>query len=90
MADLIDRQAVLDELEEQGRKCPLSFGWGLDRAINVVFHAPAVDAVEVGSCEGCYWKAIGRYHKCSCCRRNRDMKDCYCGISETNRREENG
>jgi hypothetical protein len=39
--------------------------------------ACAVDAVEVGNCDGCYWKTIGRRQKCSCCRRNRDMKDCY-------------
>ena len=39
--------------------------------------ARAVDAVEVGNCDGCYWKAIGRQQKCSCCRRNRYLKDCY-------------
>lgn len=38
---------------------------------------PTVDAVEVGSCDGCYWKAVNRYHKCSCCKRNRYLKDCY-------------
>ena len=26
-------------------------------------------------CDGCRWK--DRHQKCSCCRRNRDMKDCY-------------
>ena len=46
MAELIDREAVLDELKAQLRKCPLSFAWGLDCAINVVLHAPAVAAVE--------------------------------------------
>lgn len=32
---------------------------------------------DIGSCDGCYWKEIGRQQKCSCCRRNRYLKDCY-------------
>ena len=31
--------------------------------------------VEIGNCENCKWK--GRHQKCSCCRRNRYIKDCY-------------
>lgn len=31
--------------------------------------------VEIGNCEKCKWK--GRHQKCSCCRRNRYIKDCY-------------
>lgn len=45
----------------------------------IVLNAPAVDAVEAGSCDGCHWKEIGRQQKCSCCRRNRYLKDCYEG-----------
>lgn len=26
-------------------------------------------------CNGCRWK--GRHQKCSCCRRNANLKDCY-------------
>ena len=33
------------------------------------------DCVEIGNCENCRWK--GRHQKCSCCRRNRYIKDCY-------------
>ena len=33
------------------------------------------DCVEIGNCENCKWK--GRPQKCSCCRRNRYIKDCY-------------
>ena len=31
------------------------------------------DAFEIGDCGGCKWK--GRHQKCSCCRRNRYMRD---------------
>ena len=41
------------------------------------------DLVEVGNCEGCIYSHRKRPQKCSCCRRNRDLKDCY------ERREEN-
>ena len=33
--------------------------------------------VEVGKCGGCAWANRKRPQKCSCCRRNPDMKDCY-------------
>ena len=33
------------------------------------------DYVEIGNCEKCKWKC--RHQKCSCCRRNRYIKDCY-------------
>lgn len=46
-------------------------------AAQLIMEAPSVDAVEVGSCDGCHWKEIGRQQKCSCCRRNRYLKDCY-------------
>lgn len=38
---------------------------------------PAVDAVEVGSCEGCIYSHRKRPQKCSCCARNKHLKDCY-------------
>lgn len=31
---------------------------------------------ETKTCDGCYWRNR-RYQKCSCCRRNRNMKDNY-------------
>lgn len=36
-----------------------------------------INRKDVGNCDGCYWKEIGRQQKCSCCRRNRYLKDCY-------------
>ena len=35
------------------------------------------DGFIVGGCETCYWK--NKKQKCSCCRRNRNIKDCYEG-----------
>lgn len=32
---------------------------------------------ESGSCDGCIYANRKRPQKCSCCRRNRAMKDCY-------------
>ncbi len=79
--DLISRSALLEEFQ---------FGLPLKNSIGAVVvsgcvatisrmieAAPAVDAVAVGSCDGCYWKEIGRQQKCSCCRRNRYLKDNY-------------
>ena len=33
------------------------------------------DYIKIGDCEKCKWK--NRHQKCSCCRRNRYIKDCY-------------
>ena len=35
----------------------------------------AWDAFSVGGCETCRWR--NRRQKCSCCRRNRHLKDCW-------------
>lgn len=32
------------------------------------------DSVRIGDCDKCKWK-FARHQKCSCCRRNRNMKD---------------
>lgn len=32
--------------------------------------------VEIGNCDGCAWKGL-RHQRCSCCRRNRSLKDGY-------------
>ena len=34
------------------------------------------DWVIIGECNGCIYKN-NRHQKCSCCRRNRKLKDCY-------------
>jgi hypothetical protein len=33
------------------------------------------DFVEIKSCVNCGWKWVGRYQKCTTCRRNRELKD---------------
>ena len=67
--DLISRNALLEKFA--GESIML-------RQIRQFIHiAPAVDAVEVGSCDGCHWKEIERQQRCSCCRRNRHLKDNY-------------
>lgn len=40
-----------------------------------VYNPCIFDVVDIGGCDECYWK--NRYQKCSCCRRNRKLKDCY-------------
>lgn len=40
-----------------------------------VYNPCIFDVVDIGGCDDCYWK--NRYQKCSCCRRNRKLKDCY-------------
>ena len=36
---------------------------------------PTADVIKVGSCDGCHWKGMGRFQKCTYCRRNRNLKD---------------
>lgn len=38
-----------------------------------VYNPFIFDVVDIGGCDDCYWK--NRYQKCSCCRRNRKLKD---------------
>lgn len=33
------------------------------------------DSIMIGGCGGCKWS--GKHQKCSCCRRNRYIKDCW-------------
>ena len=35
------------------------------------------EIVETSPCDGCVYSHRKRPQKCSCCRRNPDMKDCY-------------
>lgn len=87
--DLVSRSAltacVVNKPSTVCQEAPYDHVWFtrlVDREqeiLDEIKNAPAVDAVEVGSCDGCYWKEIGRQQKCSCCRRNRYLKDCYEG-----------
>lgn len=87
MADeLISRQALAEEIESltvtvAGK--PARWYDAKHSVIRIIAEQPAVDAVEVSSCDGCIYSHRKRPQKCSCCRRNRDLKDCY------ERREEN-
>lgn len=84
MYDLIDRQAahnMMVHLKRYAWTSPVStehhvtvdaddVNFGLDKL-------PAVDAIVAGSCDGCIYSNRKRPQKCSCCRRNRYLKDCY-------------
>ena len=73
--DLISRSALKQYVNDHSTHWLNE--WDTAGVFLAIEKAPAVDAVEVGSCDGCYWKEIGRQQKCSCCRRNRYLKDCY-------------
>lgn len=77
MNDLISRSAAKDEILSWAVCLQKPHLLSKDDTMHILDTLPAVDAVEVGSCDGCYWKEIGRQQKCSCCRRNRHMKDNY-------------
>lgn len=48
----------------------------VQQLLELDIHNPIIfDYVEIGGCNGCKWK--NRYQKCSCCRRNRYIKDSY-------------
>ena len=53
-----------------------TFESGVRRVLKEIADAPSVDAVLVVRCGLCKWKGK-RHQKCSCCIRNRRMKDCY-------------
>lgn len=45
--------------------------------LEIDVHNPMLfDYVEIGGCDGCSWKGL-RHQRCSCCRRNRFLKDGY-------------
>lgn len=46
-----------------------------------VYNPILFDYVEVGNCDGCAWKGL-RHQRCSCCRRNRFLKDGYTNKEE--------
>ena len=70
MNDLISRSALKQDL--------------LNRGFYPVIVKCALEAAPTVDCEGCIWANRKRPQKCSCCRRNPDMKDCY------EERKENG
>lgn len=81
MNDLISRSALLADIEDtvviSARNTISTEMRGIHKVTDRIKAASAVDAVEIGSCEGCMWENRERPQKCSCCRRNPDIKDCY-------------
>lgn len=81
--DLISRSALFEIVEPRLTFLRKEYGFyyhytdGYEECADCIETAPAVDAVEVGNCNGCIWEGRKRPQKCSCCRRNPDMKDCY-------------
>lgn len=76
MNDLISRSALRRHIIAFATGCRTAY-LTIENIVMMINQADTADAVEVGSCDGCYWKEIGRQQKCSCCRRNRYLKDCY-------------
>ena len=74
--DLISMSALKRHIIAFAAGCHTTY-LTIENIVMMINQADTVDAVEVGSCEGCHWKEIGRQQKCSCCRRNRYLKDCY-------------
>ena len=44
---------------------------------NFVDRTPTITITADTSCQGCLYRSIGRYQKCSTCRRNQNLKDNY-------------
>lgn len=65
MADLIDREALKQSLLERG------FYPAIVKSV-----LESAQTVET-NCAGCKWENRNRPQKCSCCRRNKYMKDSY-------------
>ena len=72
--DLIDEVPAVDAVS---REVLEQIKWERDIAMEqleahgISFGAKTLD------CDGCIYANRKRPQKCSCCRRNRDMKDCY-------------
>lgn len=46
-------------------------------ALTIPYDPLLADSVDIGGCESCIYSNRRRPQKCSCCRRNRYLKDCY-------------
>lgn len=52
---------------------------------SLLYDAIHSERVATETCTGCRWR--GRHQKCSCCRRNRSMKDLYAALPERSKAE---
>ena len=73
MAEYIEREAAISECLKYNYADKYD-KWAVKCILKSI---PAADVIEVGSCDGCYWKGKGRFQKCTYCRRNRNLKDRY-------------
>lgn len=48
----------------------------MQQILEIDLHNPCIfEYMRIGGCEKCRWR--NRPQKCSCCRRNKHMKDCF-------------
>ena len=76
----------MPDCENCNEKCPqaemaheIALGrmYATNELIKLVKKIESGQLVEVGNCDGCMYANRKRPQKCSCCRRNRYLKDCY-------------
>lgn len=73
MAEYISKEVAIEKTEEF---CDVFVTkWTDEKVLAWIRNLPAADVIEVGSCDGCHWKGMGRFQKCTYCRRNRNLKD---------------
>lgn len=62
----------MPDCENCNERCPKN------ELVKMVKQIERRQLVEVGNCDGCMYANRKRPQKCSCCCRNRYLKDCYC------------
>lgn len=83
MAKFVSIDSVIDYLKSLSLDGDINKNPYMDNALLNVrqlieidkYNQHLFDWIDVSGCDGCKWK--NRKQKCSCCRRNRNMKDCY-------------
>lgn len=83
MAKFINTDQFLDYLDNVRANRKVNTSPYMDNALLNVRQMVAIDRhnpiifdyIDIGGCEKCVYK--DRPQKCSCCRRNRHIKDCY-------------
>ena len=63
---------------EMAHEIALGRMYATNELVKLVKKIESRQLVEVGNCDGCMFANRKRPQKCSCCRRNRYLKDCYC------------
>lgn len=83
MAKYVKLEHLLSYLKDARQNRKVNISPYMDNALLNVIQlleldpdTPFFDFVDIGNCDGCEWKK-SRHQKCSCCRRNQNMKDLY-------------